>query len=75
MRTKIRRAVERVAADEGALRVEWLTGNRHYIVRFYMPDGSVPTMPISKRSAEDEFKMRGWVRQYIRNPARQHSKT
>lgn len=72
MQTKMKRAIEQAARREGALKIEWSQGQTHDAVRFYMPDGLVVTMPISKSTRIDEYKYRGWTRQYIRNPSKWH---
>lgn len=72
MNMKLRRTIEQTAQREGALRVEWTQGQTHLIARFYMPDGLIVSMPVSKGSGVDEYKYRGWTRQYIRNPSKWH---
>lgn len=72
MNTKMRRTIEKTAKNEGALKIEWVQGQTHIIARFHMPDGSVISMPVSKTGRIDEFKYKGWTRQYIRNPSKWH---
>jgi|GEM_PF-4265102 len=72
MNSKMRRTIEQTAHLEGALRVEWLQTQQHLTVRFHMPDGLVVSMPISRSSRTDDYKYRGWTRQYIRNASRWH---
>jgi hypothetical protein len=72
MNSKSRRAIEQTAQREGALRVEWADGQNHHLVRFHMPGGLVVSMPVSKGARIDEYKYRGWTRQYIRNPSKWH---
>jgi hypothetical protein len=72
MNAKIRRTIEQTALHEGALRIEWADGQNHHLVRFYMPSGLVVSMPVSKGSRIDEYKYKGWTRQYIRNPSKWH---
>jgi hypothetical protein len=72
MNAKIRRTIEQTALHEGALRIEWADGQNHYLARFHMPDGLIVPMPVSKTSRIDEFKYKGWTRQYIRNPSKWH---
>lgn len=72
MKTKMRRTIEQVAQHEGALRVEWVQTQSHLTARFYMPDGLVISMPLSRSSHIDDYKYKGWTRQYIRNASRWH---
>lgn len=72
MNMKTRRTIEKTAKIEGALRVEWTQGQTHFIARFHMPDGLIVSMPVSKSGRIDEFKYKGWTRQYIRNPSKWH---
>jgi len=72
MNMKTRRTIEKTAKTEGALRVEWTQGQTHIIARFHMPGGGVVSMPVSKSGRIDEFKYKGWTRQYIRNPSKWH---
>lgn len=72
MNSKSRRAIEQAALQEGALRVVWNEGKSHHIARFYMPDDLVISMPVSKGNGIDEYKYKGWTRQYIRNPSKWH---
>lgn len=72
MNMKTRRTIEKTAKTEGALRVEWQQGQTHLIVRFHMPDGLIVSMPVSRTGRIDEYKYRGWTRQYIRNPSKWH---
>ena len=72
MNMKTRRTIEKTAKTEGALRVEWTQGQTHLIARFHMPDGLIVSMPLSRGNRHDEYKYRGWTRQYIRNPSKWH---
>lgn len=72
MNPKTRRTIEQAARLEGALKIEWVRGQTHIIARFHMPDGLVVSMPVSKSTHVDEYKYKGWTRQYIRNPTKWH---
>ena len=67
MRLKIKRAIEASAEAEGAVRVEWILTGRHEKAIFYLAEGDRVTMPLSRGTSHDEYKLRGWVRQAIRN--------
>lgn len=71
MQSKIKRAVETTAKAEGATRVEWHLGGKHDMAYMHMADGRILTMTVSKGSGNDEYKQRGWTRQFIRNAGRQ----
>lgn len=71
MNRKTRRAIEETARAEGAIKIEWQEGRKHHLVRFHMPDGRVASMTVSAGTGNDEYKVRGWTRQFIRNPSRQ----
>ena len=73
MNRKNKRAIEQAATAEGVVRIEWHLHARgkHELVALHFADGHHITMHVSRGSQHDEYKLRGWTRQYIRNASRQ----
>jgi hypothetical protein len=73
MTRKSRRAIEQTALAEGVTRIEWTLNRRgkHELAMLHFADGRHIIMHISRSSRDDEYKLRGWTRQYIRNQSRQ----
>jgi hypothetical protein len=73
MKRKNKRAIEQAAAAEGVVRIEWdlHPGGAHEMAKLYFADGRSVIMAIARGSRNDEYKLRGWTRQYIRNLSRQ----
>ena len=70
MHNKTRRAVEETALAEGAVRIRWQSGGRHWMAYFDMPDGRQIKLAVSASGKIDPYKQRGWTRQAIRNAPR-----
>lgn len=70
MQYKTRKIVEETAMAEGALRVRWEPGGRHWMAHFDMPDGRTIKLAVADSSRIDPYKRRGWTRQAIRNAPR-----
>jgi hypothetical protein len=64
MSAKTRRVIVEAAKANGALRVEFEAGGRHDKYEIHLPNGLVARDTISL-GKQDDFKVRGWIRQLI----------
>lgn len=69
MSAKTRRVIVEAAKANGALRVDFKAGGRHDHYEIHLPGGLIARDTISL-GKQDDFKVRGWIRQLINRTTR-----